>query len=50
MRKGMLFSAFLLLIDLVVFKSVVFPVVVAVLSLVNDSTAQLNSLTTTLRY
>ena len=50
MRKGMLFSAFLLLIDLVVFKSVVVPAVVAVLSLINDITAQLNSLTTTLRY
>ena len=50
MRKGMLFSAFLLLIDLVVFKSVVFPTVTSVLSLLNDITAQLNSLTTTLRY
>lgn len=50
MRKGMLFSAFLLLIDLVVFKRVVFPTVVSVLSLLNDVTAQLNSLTTMLRY
>ena len=50
MRKGMLFSAFLLLIELVVFKSVVLPAVAAVLSLINDITAQLNSLTTMLRY